>query len=57
MRDDCVELHDGTMCAEADAWMCTHTSKWYNKDEDYVDVCGEKFHPDVAPEINGETAE
>ncbi len=57
MRDDCVELHDGTMCAEADAWMCTHTKDWYSNDVDYVDVCGEKFHPDVAPEINGETAE
>lgn len=57
MRKDCVELEDGTMCARDDAWQCTHTSKWYNKDEDYVDVCGEKFHPDVAPEINGETAE
>jgi hypothetical protein len=57
MRDDLVELHDGTTCAEVDAWCCTHTGKWYGNDVDYVDVCGEKFHPDVAPEINGETAE
>jgi hypothetical protein len=57
MRDDCVELHDGTMCAEVDAWQCTHTKDWYSNDVEYVDVCGEKFHPDVAPETNGETAE
>jgi hypothetical protein len=33
-----------------DCWQCTHTEKWYFHEE-CVEVGGEKFHPDVAPEI------
>ena len=35
-----------------DCWQCEHTKNWYTDNTDYVEVCGEKFHPDNAPEIN-----
>jgi len=32
-------------------WMCTHTDKWYTDGTECVEINGEKFHPDSAPEI------
>jgi hypothetical protein len=51
---DCVQVADGSMCAEDDAWQCEHTKEWYTNDEEYVEVDGEKYHPDHAPETETE---
>lgn len=51
LRDDLVELHDGSMCNQDDAWQCEHSKDWYSNDVEFVDLFGEKFHPDYAPEI------
>jgi hypothetical protein len=55
MRNECVELADGGMCHQDDAWQCEHTKEWYSDDVDFVDVCGEKFHPDAVAEIKETT--
>jgi hypothetical protein len=55
MRDDCVCLEDGSMCHQDSAWQCEHTKEWYSDDVEYVEISGEKFHPDVAPEIEETT--
>jgi hypothetical protein len=37
-------------------WQCTQSDKWYTEDIEYVEINGEKFHPDNAPETTeGET--
>jgi len=33
-----------------DCWQCTGDGKWYTDDVDYVEVDGDKYHPDNAPE-------
>lgn len=54
MLDDCVELANGDMCAECDAWQCAESGDWYTNDEDYELIDGEKVHPDHAPQDEGE---
>ena len=49
MRDDCVELANGDMCHEADAWKCAESGNWYTNGEDYELIDGKKVHPDYAP--------
>jgi hypothetical protein len=51
LRKNCVELEDCSMCHQDDAWQCEHTKEWYSNDVEYVELFGEKYHPDVAPEI------
>ena len=48
---NCVQVADGTMCHIDDAWQCEHTKEWYTNDVEYVELFGERYHPDVAPEI------
>ena len=38
-------------------WMCAHTDKYYTDDTAYVEINGDKFHPDCAPETNETTTE
>ena len=38
-------------------WKCYATSNWYTDDTDYVEIDGEKFHPDDAPEVEGDEEE
>ena len=40
-----------------DCWQCTETAKWYTDAIDYVEVDGDKYHPDDAPanETEGES--
>jgi hypothetical protein len=40
------------MWLQEDCWQCTHTDKWYTDGTDYVEVDGEKYHPDAVPESN-----
>lgn len=37
-----------------DGWQCSDSCEWYTDDTDYVEVNGEKYHPDNAPETEGE---
>lgn len=50
LRENCVTLRDGSMCHEDDAWQCYATDYWYSNDVDYVEIDGETYHPDDAPE-------
>jgi len=34
-----------------DCWQCTESGKWYTADTDNVEVDGDLYHPDNAPEI------
>ena len=34
-----------------DCWKCYATSNWYTDDTDYVEIDGETYHPDDAPEV------
>jgi hypothetical protein len=40
-----------------DCWQCTESGKWYTDDEDNVEVDGDLYHPDHAPEPEPEQAE
>jgi hypothetical protein len=40
-----------------DCWSCAESGKWYTDDEDSVEVDGETYHPDHAPEIEEATNE
>lgn len=33
-----------------DCWQCEESNNWYTDDVDYVEVDGDKYHPDHAPE-------
>jgi hypothetical protein len=33
-----------------DCWRCNESGNWYTMDEDSVEVDGESYHPDHAPE-------
>lgn len=50
MTCNCVQLRDGTMCHEDDAWQCAATDYWYSNAEDYVEIDGQMYHPDDVPE-------
>jgi hypothetical protein len=39
---------------QCDGWQCTHSCDWYTDAVECVEINGEKFHPDVAPETEGE---
>ena len=32
-------------------WRCEYSNNWYTDDEDYVEIDGNKYHPDNAPEV------
>jgi hypothetical protein len=55
--DNCVQLENGDMCHTDDAWMCQATMNYYTNDEEYVEVDGEKYHPDHVPETETEETE
>ena len=40
-----------------DCWQCTESGNWYTDDEDYVEVDGDKYHPDHAPEVDDDEDE
>lgn len=39
----------------SDCWFCNGSNYWYTDAIDYVEVDGEKYHPDHAPEVEEET--
>jgi hypothetical protein len=54
LREDCVELADGDMCHVDNAWQCKATGNYYDEDTDHVEIDGEMYHPDDAPESTQE---
>jgi len=52
LRDDCVELADGSMCHSDDAWMCEATGNYYSDSDtdERVYIEGKFYHQDNAPE-------
>jgi len=58
LREDCVDLADGSICHRDDAWQCEGSGEWYaDNDVDSVEVDGKRYHPDNAPETDDETTE
>jgi hypothetical protein len=57
---------DGDICYAEDTnqyelkdncWQCEGSSYWFTDDTDYVEIDGDKYHPDHAPEQDEEEAE
>jgi hypothetical protein len=49
--DDIVHAENtGQYEHASDCWKCTESGNWYTDDEDSVEVDGELYHPDHAPE-------
>ena len=49
--DDIVRLDNGDYVLRNDAYECANSGKWYSKDDEPpVEVDGEYYHPDNAPE-------
>lgn len=49
--DDVVYAEDsGQYEMREDCWLCNESRQWYTNDTDYVEVDGETYHPDNAPE-------
>ena len=50
--DDRICLCEDTeeYALKEDSWLCAGSDNWYTDDEAYVEINGEKFHPDHAPE-------
>jgi hypothetical protein len=49
--DDIVYAEDtGQHELVSDCWKCTESGNWYTDDEDSVEVDGDLYHPDHAPE-------
>jgi hypothetical protein len=38
-------------------WMCASTDRWYTDETDYVEIEGEKYHPENVPAQNETTTE
>ena len=37
-----------------DGWQCTHSCDWYTDDTEFVEINGEKYHPDYCPETEAD---
>lgn len=52
--DDCVCTEDLGMVHRSDAWQCAETNNWYSDNIEHIEVDGETYHPDHAPETNND---
>lgn len=50
LQRNCVNTEDKGLVHEEDTWECNATGNHYTDDVEYVEVDGEKYHPDIAPE-------
>ena len=50
-EDICYAEDTGQHELVEDCWQCEASSKWYTDGTDYVEVDGDKYHPDNAPEV------
>lgn len=55
--DICYAEDTGQYELKEDCWKCAESGNYYTDDEDSVEVNGESYHPDHAPEIEEETNE
>lgn len=39
---------------KSDCWQCAESNNWYTGDEECVEIDGETYHPDHAPEVEAE---
>lgn len=62
-QDEYYESDDDAICyaedsnqyeLKDDCWCCTESGNWYTEDEDNVEIDGELYHPDHAPEVEEE---
>ena len=65
-EDAYYHVDDGDICYPEDGhqyelcencWQCTESGNWYTDDEEYVEIDGDKYHPDHAPEQEEEDVE
>jgi hypothetical protein len=63
-QDEYYHVDDDDICyaentnqyeMRSDCWQCAESCNWYTDDEDSVEVDGETYHPDHAPEVEEET--
>lgn len=52
--DICYDEDAGEYDLKSNCWQCTESGNWYNDGVDYVEVDGDKYHPDHAPEVDEE---
>jgi hypothetical protein len=52
-----VCLENGTYGLKEDCWQCTESGEWYSAGVDYVEIDGDKYYPDNAPEQDEDTDE
>ena len=57
LADNCVNTEDEGYVHQDDAWQCAGSSNWYSDNTDYVEVDGEKYHPDHVPATETNTQE
>jgi hypothetical protein len=55
--DICYAEDTGRYELRDDCWQCSDSDKWFTDDVDYVEVDGDKYHPDYAPEEDDEDDE
>ena len=53
--DICYTEDSGEYDLKDNCWQCTESGNWYTDDTDYVEVDGDKYHPDNAPETEDDT--
>lgn len=49
--DICYAEDTGRYEMTEDCWQCTESGNWYTDDEDNVEIDGDLYHPDHAPEV------
>lgn len=52
--DICYAEDTGRYELREDCWRCEESNNWYTDDEEYVEIDGDKYHPDHAPEQDEE---
>jgi hypothetical protein len=52
-----VCLESGEYGLKEDCWQCCESGEWYSDDVDYVEIDGNTYHPDNAPEQDEDTDE
>ena len=55
--DNCEETEDNGWVRESETWVCAESGKRYSDAVDYVEIDGDKYHPDHVPATNDETNE
>ena len=57
LTDNCELTEDNGWVNEANTWVCAESGKRYSEAVEYVEIDGDKYHPDHVPETNDESNE